>query len=527
MFLYFFLAFVATNYAQSNNSEERFIRVQKNGHYGLFNTQGEEILQPIYDIIFNENENDGGIKLRLNRKDYIFNKKTHAISKIKITNLKHEYLGNFSEDLAQIKIKGKYGYIDRSGKLVIPVLYSIAHEFSEGLAMVAFENKKYGFIDKSGKIIIPFKYDTNYSYEFSNQFICLSKGSKKGIIDTKGTELIAFNYDDISISSSGTFIVEIGKKYGLIDNIGKEILSIEYDYVGYFNDGLSKVNKDGKYGFIDKAGKLIIALKYDDATSFSGGIVKVSLDNKYGLIDKTGKEIINIKYDDIGVFKGDLCPIKLNCKWGIFNNKEEQISDFKFDKIITSYSPFFMVGIKDEDINRRVQLLWDIVTGDGKEIITRHYLGIGDLAEDLIRVEFGKGGFESHRDGCILSILQVPGKWGFINASGEEVIAPQYNYAKDFSEGFAAVGVIENDIMHWGFINKKNEVVIPMLYDRVQNFKNGLSMVELNGKWGLIDKTGKIIIPTKYDWISDFSDSLDPHRDYEMNVPTDRYEYGK
>ena len=45
---------------------------------------------------------------------------------------------------------GKYGYIDRAGKIVIPCTFDSASSFSEGLAVVNSGGKDY-FINKKGE----------------------------------------------------------------------------------------------------------------------------------------------------------------------------------------------------------------------------------------------------------------------------------------------------------------------------------------------------------------------------------------
>jgi hypothetical protein len=56
----------------------------------------------------------------------------------------------------------KLGYRDLTGKFVIKPEYDFGADFSEGLAVVGKKNEygelQYGFIDKSGKLIIPLKY---------------------------------------------------------------------------------------------------------------------------------------------------------------------------------------------------------------------------------------------------------------------------------------------------------------------------------------------------------------------------------
>lgn len=64
--------------------------------------------------------------------------------------------GDYYEDLACVEDNnGKYGFIDRAGKLVIPCKWNGAGIFSQGLANVRSDNGKWGYIDKSdSKLLI-------------------------------------------------------------------------------------------------------------------------------------------------------------------------------------------------------------------------------------------------------------------------------------------------------------------------------------------------------------------------------------
>ena len=80
----------------------------------------------------------------------------------------YDYIDCLLDGLASVKRYGKYGFIDQTGKVVIPLKYDDALYFNEGLASVK-RNGKWGFIDKDGKVMIPLKYDDAYHY-FINGF---------------------------------------------------------------------------------------------------------------------------------------------------------------------------------------------------------------------------------------------------------------------------------------------------------------------------------------------------------------------
>ncbi len=71
------------------------------------------------------------VTVRSDEGDYIFNLKTGEIID------EFNYIASFSDGLAVVRKgdqeTGKYGYIDKTGKVVIPLEYDLAWGFSEGL----------------------------------------------------------------------------------------------------------------------------------------------------------------------------------------------------------------------------------------------------------------------------------------------------------------------------------------------------------------------------------------------------------
>ena len=62
--------------------------------------------------------------------------------------------GEFHEGLAAYKdVSGKWGYIAKTGKVVIPCKWKKAGVFHEGLAVVVDDKGKLHKIDKTGKIV--------------------------------------------------------------------------------------------------------------------------------------------------------------------------------------------------------------------------------------------------------------------------------------------------------------------------------------------------------------------------------------
>ena len=96
---------------------------------------------------------------------------------------KYDWKNEYYEGLERVSLNGKLGFIDKTGKEVIPIKYDDAWNFLEGLAMVKLD-KKYGFIDKTGKEVIPIKYD--YAEGFSEGLAQVKLNNKWFYINQKG-----------------------------------------------------------------------------------------------------------------------------------------------------------------------------------------------------------------------------------------------------------------------------------------------------------------------------------------------------
>src|SRR5687768_8945424 len=69
--------------------------------------------------------------------------------------------------------------------------------------------------------------------------------------------------------------------------------------------------------------------------------------------------------------------------------------------------------------------------------------------------------------------VQESGKWGYMDKAGKVVVKPQYEDAKDFSEG---MGRVKED-GKWGFVNNSGELTIKPQYDKAMDFSDGMARV--------------------------------------------------
>jgi uncharacterized protein YdbL (DUF1318 family) len=187
----------------------------------------------------------------------------------------------------------KYGYKDKSGKVVIKPAYDKALDFSEGLAAVAINdeqgNLKYGYINVKGNFVVGFKYNWVGSYNNGLAPVILNDGA--GFIDKSGNVIGELNYNGVGVFSSGLAPVmdkESGK-CGYVDVNGKLVIPYSYDDCRLFSEGLAAVKVGEKWGYIDRTGKIVIELVYDEPGDFVNGTASAVIDNGSYTVNKSGK----------------------------------------------------------------------------------------------------------------------------------------------------------------------------------------------------------------------------------------------
>lgn len=261
----------------------------------------------------------------------------------------------------------KIGFINHSGKVVVPLIYDDAKNFSEGLAVV-IKDRKYGFVDKTGKIVVPIIYDNAES--FSEGLAAVSKNGKSGFINTQGKVVIPLRYDTVGEFKEGFAMIGQGEKEGLINKQGKIIVQPTYDYVGNFSEGLAVVYQvvnqnsgKSKYGFINQSGKLIIPLSFTSASSFSDGVAIVKttdeLNKNYTAIDKTGKTILHYPDKTLDKFNNGIAELGKNTT-----------HDYELDHNLPD-----TYGLIDKQGNELLPMKYASISFDDKFAVTRERNG--------------------------------------------------------------------------------------------------------------------------------------------------------
>ena len=169
---------VPLEYSSASSFREGLARVSNFGSHGFIDKSGNKVVPLKYDSAGSFSEGLAPVKLD-GRWGFI------DMSGNEVVPLKYDDVWSFSEGFAPVKLNDRWGFIDRSGNEVLQQLeYDEVLPFSEGFARVRLTDKynedKYGFIDKSGKLAVPLKYD--WAGSFSEGLAAVSLNDKWGFI---------------------------------------------------------------------------------------------------------------------------------------------------------------------------------------------------------------------------------------------------------------------------------------------------------------------------------------------------------
>ncbi len=239
--------------------------------------------------------------------------------------------------------------------------------------------------------------------------------------------------------------------------------------------GGAAFNYKGKSTFASIEGKRMTSIDFDYISGFSEGLACVAkYGHGYGFVDEQMHFVIPMIYEDAEDFKDGRAKVKRNGEWYFIDKTGKEMP------------------VVSKTAETKYQEVGEFSEGMCK--VSTLKLGIFDLAY-----------YSEHED--------IAGIWGFINEAGEEVIAPQYIYAEDFSNGIAIVckgkwtidpkwdnehnkGRYWTDEELWGAIDKNGDTVIPFVFDEIEYFWDVKDVFMAHfggwkdGHWGVIDAHG-------------------------------------
>jgi len=212
-----------------SQQEQPYFSAKLNGKWGFIDDEGKEVTKFEYDEVamfscaraFVQKDNKFGF----------IDTAGNIVVPVKYDDCEYFFRNNFNgTDLpVWVKSNGLYGFVDISGHEIVKPQYEYALSFGYGsYAAVVLEGKA-GFIDPTGKTVIPCMYEPYFKnkaacyYRFSGNYASVKQGGKWGVINLDNEVVIPFVYDKFLKNNNAGFqyAVRNGKKLS-VDLKGNE-----------------------------------------------------------------------------------------------------------------------------------------------------------------------------------------------------------------------------------------------------------------------------------------------------------------
>lgn len=372
--------------------------------------------------------------------------------------------------------------------------------FAQQLTISVDKKGKVGFCDQNGKVVVKHQYDS--AFPFSNGVAVVMKGKKYGVINEAGKIVLPLKYSSISSWTSDLFLVNDGKKVGLASYSGIIVLPVKYSYI-------SKPN------CYDRA---LIAL---GGKTYTSGVKSYRMNAKYGIINSRGAVMVEAKYKGLYEFSLDAskekamhegkrldCSNRLtndtlltDCKYlgfskGILGGQRAGLLDENGNQLIKEGMYNYILYPKNDMVRYYITSKKQTICGY-YNLIDRSVVQVAVFTKPMADITFW-----THGD-FTGELAPVNGKiWKFVNKAGKEV---RSGYTSLIHSEYLRLWAAKED-NKWIVFDENNSDVkelsgyeyIGFPYDK--NDK-AIFSVSRDGKYGCIDKSGKTIIPFEYDQI--------------------------
>ena len=274
------------------------IAVNEDGKYGVININNEVVLSFEYDEISYTYKANDYFKISKNNKFGLVDITDAEI----VVPLKYDNIEYYPNDMAKASLDQKTGVIDISNKEVVPFIYDGIMYYEDGFAV--YKDDLAGFINRGGKVILPVEYynilevkDGYITAVIDNE----NDEHKHAVYTLKGKEIIPPIYEYIDyhatdkymIVNNGWYADFVDKKTGemILNNSDIHVPDIKYINDKYYAGGTSS------YAIYNLAGQKLTWQSYN-------GISIININGEELLAAKYNTERFNTHFDYFKQTKG-------------------------------------------------------------------------------------------------------------------------------------------------------------------------------------------------------------------------------
>ncbi len=372
-------------------------------------------------------------------------------------------------------------------------------------------NHKWGYIDRSGKVVVEPRYDAlgpadlpwygDYRTNRPSGFRLVELNGLLGLVGPDRKEALAPLYRQIRVLSYNHFAVKKGDQFVLVDRTGRELFGSGYEDIRLLDTletqtaGYFKVGKNALWGVQSATGEFILPIQYEWISLLRTGspFFKAKAPGKnWQLLKKGGNPVLPGYYLDIKAHHPDFIAAQTNPgSWSVFDSTGRPLSANPWVAIQPLNGHFLELW----DSTRYTPRLYRFDRRDTFSFPNKIYLDFHPLNSGYIA-------------------CNLPAGTGILDSLGTEVLRPAYD---SIAPGIGTVFRVKNRF--WGLVDlARKDTVLACEYARIFDFRNGLAIVIRNRNYGMVNRKMEQIIPPMYDLIQQDSQYIKAFRQDSVSL---------
>jgi hypothetical protein len=347
---------------------------------------------------------------------------------------------------------------------VIEPRFAHAGVYHDERLPISDDGKSWAFADATGELAIPDRFSFAFNYLSGAASVERTVGVWD-VIDREGTPLALWR----GVTREGRIRASTGRSYrgpgfqfepqrgpnttwGLLDEQGNTVVEPTYHGIGDVIEGFCFAHHaDGTTVYLDRDGQVALGPFPGAGRGFSNGWARLKSEGRWTFIDRTGAIVLEPEYLEMEPFREERALFKANDGG-----------------------------------------LYGFIDRAGQVVTRASYLEARSFAGGMAAVATGDPtDWRSKR-------------WGFVDATGAEVIAPAFVRTTDFHGdnpiASAAVYPEGSSVTLHGIIDRRGAWILPPVHADIGQFTDGVAKfvhsaptTSGRGKEGLLDATGKIL----------------------------------
>ncbi len=345
----------------------------------------------------------------------------------------------------------------------------------ERKVIIKREGSKYGLVNKKGREVLPPKYDSLSYTELDDQYVAFLtnlKGTKEaGIITERDKKVIPIGYRNItSVALTLYSVTNFTGNTALYNSEGKQKTDFIFHQITAYKGQLARFYKNGKAGIINRDGNILLNAQFKDIIIRSDTTVDVIHLRNWKILDGSNKELNNLHFDSIR-------PVGEN-RWATsikFYNAAGQptlmtaLNDVQGNQLI-EYRPMYIYDYEGTVAKIREKNRFGVINREGTYVLPAEF--------DSVAIT----------KGAVIAGIRLESQWYWhlFDLKGK----------KKSRNTYQAIVPQQDDLMpaklndRWGYINSNGEEVLICRYDTTYAFQGNFAQVRYNNSMGIINREG-------------------------------------